>query len=85
MNKLRTARFGLGINLGEAANRAGTNIGNLSRIERGRQFPSPKLALRLCQVYGVTLEDIYQDAEPHIDNLWRDAGRDTAPPEDRAA
>jgi DNA-binding XRE family transcriptional regulator len=46
--------------LTEVAGRLGINFSSLSRIERGQQTPSPKLALQLCRIYNLALEDIYQ-------------------------
>ncbi|KFB66658.1 MAG: helix-turn-helix protein [Candidatus Accumulibacter vicinus] len=70
MSKLRTARLQRGKTLIETATEVGINFSGLSRIERGEQTPSPKVAIRLCAVYGVSLDDIY---------------RPTSPAEDRAA
>jgi len=36
-----------------------SDAGNLSRIERGQQFPSPPLAVRLSRAYGMALEDVF--------------------------
>lgn len=60
MNKLRMARKARGMTLIEVAKSADTDAGNLSRIERSRQFPTPELAIRLCHIYGVSLDDIYR-------------------------
>lgn len=61
MTKLRNARQSRGLKITEAAILVGTNIGNLSRIETGQQYPRPPLARRICKIYKVTLEDIFGD------------------------
>lgn len=61
MSKLREKRVERGLTLSEAARQIDTNVGNLSRIERGQQFPRPPLAFRLCRLYGLSLEEIFTD------------------------
>lgn len=62
-NPLRSARKQRGMTLQEAAALVDTDIGNLSRIERG-QLPSPKLAIRLSSAFGVSLDAIYRQSPP---------------------
>lgn len=81
MNAIRKARLQQQLNLSTAATVLGTNVGNLSRIERGLQAPSPKLALRICQVYRISLDDIYR---PPVE-LAAHNRRATDRPEDHAA
>lgn len=59
MSKLREKRIEKGLTLMQVAKQVRTNVGNLSRIERGQQFPSPPLAVRLSRVYGMALEDVF--------------------------
>lgn len=59
MSKLREKRIEKGLTLMQVAGLVRTNVGNLSRIERGQQFPSPPLAVRLSRVYGMALEDVF--------------------------
>ena len=66
MNKLRASRLQRNMTLIQAAQEIGINFSGLSRIERGEQTPSPKVAIRLCAVYGVSLDDIYRP-NPHSD------------------
>ena len=59
MNKLRLARLARDHTLTEASRLTGINVGNLSRIERGLQMPSIDSAFALCDLYGLTLDEIY--------------------------
>lgn len=59
MSKLREKRIERGLTLIEVSRQIHTDVGNLSRIERGQQFPSPPLAIRLCRLYGLALEDVF--------------------------
>lgn len=45
---LKKARVARGQTLAEVATIVGTDVGNLSRIERGIQVPSPSLASKLA-------------------------------------
>lgn len=59
MNILRERRHDKGLTLVEAAKLLGTDTGNLSRIERGLQYPSVTLAHRIAMEYGVSFESIF--------------------------
>jgi len=59
MSKLREKRIEKGLTLTQVARQVRTDVGNLSRIERGQQFPSPPLAVRLSRAYGMALEDVF--------------------------
>lgn len=61
MNKFREARKQHGLTIVEAARKVETNIGNLSRIERGQQVPTIRLAMRLCSLYGLSLDEAFAD------------------------
>ena len=50
--------------LKEAAERVGTDAGNLSRIERGQQDPSLSLARKLAALYGVSLDELFAPTTP---------------------
>jgi len=63
MNILRDKRAEKGLTLDEVAKAVNTNVGNLSRIERGAQFPSPPLAFRLARFYGIELADVFASAD----------------------
>src|SRR5574343_927993 len=49
--------------LEEIAFAANTNVSNLSRIERGRQGYSPEVLERIAQALGVTVAELYVQAE----------------------
>ena len=61
----RQAREAAQLTQVEAAARADTTQHNLSRIERGDQFPSYDLQGRLARVYGVSVTELFPrtDAE----------------------
>lgn len=61
MNILRERRKVKGLTLEEASREIGIHFASLSRIERGQQTPSPKVARRLCAVYGLSMDDLYRD------------------------
>ena len=62
MSKLRSARIERGLKITDAAILAGTNAGNLSRIERGHQIPKMGLAIRLCSLYNLSLDEVFRKA-----------------------
>jgi transcriptional regulator with XRE-family HTH domain len=49
---LRRARKAKGWTLVQAAREIGTDVGNLSRLERGQQYPGRELAARVLTVFG---------------------------------
>lgn len=62
MNIIKQARTTRGLTLRDAADLLGTDAGNLCRIEQGQQEPSIKLARRIGQVYGLSMDQIYQSS-----------------------
>ena len=44
--------------LNEVAHSVGSDVGNLSRIERGAQAPSPELAEKLCRFFDGEINEI---------------------------
>jgi transcriptional regulator with XRE-family HTH domain len=50
--------------LADAARQLGTDPGNLSRIENGRQHPSVALARRMAAFYGMSLDDVFTPEQP---------------------
>lgn len=48
---LRKAREKKGITLGDLAKLVDSDVGNLSRIERGRQIPNSDLAAKICAAF----------------------------------
>ncbi|WP_252178382.1 helix-turn-helix transcriptional regulator [Endozoicomonas sp. 4G] len=59
MNGLRHQRTSRGLLLKDAAESLGTDPGNLSRIESGKQAPSLRLARKIATFYGITLEQVF--------------------------
>lgn len=62
MKILRENRKAKRMTLEQAAEEVGIHISSLSRIERGQQLPSPKVAKRIAAVYGISLDDLYGQA-----------------------
>lgn len=62
-NALRQLRKSKGITLAELADRAGSHVGNLSRIERGTAKPSLDLLYRLADALDFSLAEIFSAAD----------------------
>ena len=64
-NRLKEHRARLGVNQAELGNLAGVSRQTISLIERGDYSPSVTLALKLAQIFEVSVEDIfiYQEDE----------------------
>lgn len=62
MNKLRVtikaARINAGLEQKEAAKRIGVTVQTLLNWEKGRTAPTIDLAIKMCEVYGVNLDDL---------------------------
>lgn len=58
-NRLKEYRARLQVNQQEMGELAGTSRQTISQIERGDYAPSVTLALKLAQVCGVRVEDIF--------------------------
>lgn len=56
---LREVRLALGLTLQELATKSGIQVGNLSRVERGKEFPRPARAQRLAEVLNLPLSQVY--------------------------
>jgi len=48
------------LSLAQVSRLVGVHVSSVSRIERGLSMPSPRIALRLCHLYNITLEDVYR-------------------------
>jgi transcriptional regulator with XRE-family HTH domain len=59
MSTLKHLRTSRGLRLKDVASQMGTDTGNLSRIEAGKQAPSIHLARKLAAFYSVTLEEVF--------------------------
>ncbi len=62
-NQLKMYRAKLGLNQAEMGKRVGVSRQTISLIERGDYSPSVTLALKLAQVCGVKVEDIFSYEE----------------------
>lgn len=58
-NRLKEHRARLGINQADLGKKAGVSRQTISLIERGDYSPSVTLALKLAQIFGVTVEDLF--------------------------
>ena len=62
MDKLRitleAARVNRGLTQPSAAEKIGVSVQTLINWEKGRTVPTVDLALKLCEVYGVTMNDL---------------------------
>jgi transcriptional regulator with XRE-family HTH domain len=59
MTRLKHLRTSRGLLLKDAADSLGTDPGNLSRIESGKQSPSLSLARKIAAFYSITLDDVF--------------------------
>lgn len=60
LKELRTKQ---GLTLTELAEKTRSNVGNLSRIERGKAKPSLDLLYRLAEALGYSITDLFSVAE----------------------
>lgn len=56
---LRAERRTRGLLLREVAEQAGISVSLMSMVERGERTPSPPVALRIAQLYGLTITDVW--------------------------
>ena len=62
-NRLKELRARDGLNQQELGQKAGVSRQTISLIERGDYSPSVTLALKLAQIFSVTVEDIFTYTE----------------------
>ena len=60
LNRLKEYRARLGINQTELGKLAGVSRQTISLIERGDYSPSVALALKLANIFGVPVEEIFE-------------------------
>ena len=65
-NRLKEHRARLGVNQQELARLAGVSRQTISQIERGDYSPSVTLALKLANICGVRVEDIFTYEEDTV-------------------
>lgn len=62
-NNLKVQRAKLGINQGELGKLAGVSRQTISSIERGEYNPSITLVLKLAEIFGVSVEELFEYTE----------------------
>lgn len=65
-NRLKELRARDGLNQQELGKLAGVSRQTISLIERGDYSPSVTLALKLAQIFAVTVEDIFTYTEEEL-------------------
>ena len=60
VNRLKVLRAMHELTQGDLADRVGVTRKSINAIERGRFVPSTELALRIAQLFGVSVEDVFQ-------------------------
>ncbi len=63
INSLKIHRARLGINQGELGKLAGVSRQTISSIERGEYNPSVTLALKLSEIFSVSVEELFEYRE----------------------
>ena len=58
-NRLKVARAEMDLTQEELANRIGVSRQSINAIESGRYVPSTVLALKMAQVFGKSVEEIF--------------------------
>lgn len=56
---IAAARVNKGLKQGEVAETLGVAVSTLRNWEKGKTFPSAALFTKLCELYGVTTDDIF--------------------------
>ena len=59
MNRLKVARAEMDLTQEELAQRVGVSRQSINAIESGRYVPSTVLALKMAQVFGKSVEEIF--------------------------
>jgi putative transcriptional regulator len=68
-NRLRVLRAERGWSQAGLGGRLGVSRQAVNAIETGRHDPSLPLAFRLARLFGMGIEEIFEDGEPH--ESWR--------------
>ena len=64
MTNLRELRKARGLTLDEVSQDTGIDLGGLSRIERGEQFPGRETALSLAAFYDISVGAVFDRLLP---------------------
>ena len=62
-NRLKELRFAHGWSQGALADELGVSRQSVNAIETGRFDPSLPLAFRIARLFGVAIEDVFDDGE----------------------
>ena len=62
-NRLKVYRAIIGVNQTEMGQLAGVSRQTISQIERGDYSPSVTLAIKIAQVFGVSVEEVFRFEE----------------------
>ena len=65
--KVRKLRIQRGVSLRKMGEAADLDWGHISKIEKGQRIPSVLIALKIARFFGVTVDDLADDAVD-IDN-----------------
>lgn len=68
-NRLRVLRAERGWSQAELGGRLGVSRQAVNAIETGKHDPSLPLAFRLARLFGMSIEEIFEDGEPQ--ESWR--------------
>jgi putative transcriptional regulator len=68
-NRLRVLRAERSWSQAELGGRIGVSRQAVNAIETGKHDPSLPLAFRLARLFGMTIEEIFEDGEPQ--ESWR--------------
>jgi putative transcriptional regulator len=68
-NRLRVLRAERGWSQAELGGRVGVSRQAVNAIETGKHDPSLPLAFRLARLFGMSIEEIFEDGEPQ--ESWR--------------
>jgi putative transcriptional regulator len=64
-NRIRLLRFGAGeMTQGELADRIGVTRQTVNAIEQGKYSPSLEVAFKIAEVFGVSLNEVFQYPDP---------------------
>jgi putative transcriptional regulator len=66
-NRIRVLRFGAGeMTQGELADRIGVTRQTVNAIEQGKYSPSLEVAFKIAEVFGVSLNEVFQYPAPGL-------------------
>jgi putative transcriptional regulator len=60
VNHVKEQRLRRGFSQEQLANRVGVSRQSINSIERGRYIPSLPLALRIAQLFGCSIEELFE-------------------------